>query len=242
MSKADQTPAIEVLPHGGENLEVMAEAKNYNKFLRDLVRRYAGKVDSAVDFGAGIGTFSNCLNLAPQHIHCVESEATSRQVIAAKGFNAYENVAEMQQGVFPYVFTLNVLEHIEDDTATLGDLYRLLAPGGRLFVYVPAFPALFTSMDSHVGHRRRYRLQALVKLIEKTGFIVEKSAYTDALGFFATLVFKLFDAAEPAPLNPRLVRFYDRLVFPLSRLLSLPLGKVLGKNVFVVARKPDAAQ
>jgi hypothetical protein len=38
------------------------------------------------------------------------------------------------------------------------------------------------------------------------------------------------------------VRFYDRLVFPLSRLLSLPLGKVLGKNVFVVARKPDAAQ
>jgi len=97
-------------------------------------------------------------------------------------------------------------------------------------------------MDSHVGHRRRYRLHALVKLIEKTGFIVEKSAYTDALGFFATLVFKLFDAAEPAPLNPRLVRFYDRLVFPLSRLLSLPLGKVLGKNVFVVARKPDAAQ
>jgi len=242
VSDADQIPVIEALPHGGENLEVMAEAENYNEFLCDLVRRYAGKSESVVDFGAGIGTFSNCLELAPEHVHCVETEATSRQVIVAKGFNAYENVSELRQVVIPYVFTLNVLEHIEDDVAALGDLFRLLAPGGRLFVYVPAFPALFTSMDSHVGHHRRYRLRGLVKRVEDAGFVVEKSAYTDALGFFATLAFKLFDKPEPAPLNPKLVRFYDRVLFPLSRLLSIPLGKVLGKNVFVVATKPDEAR
>ena len=136
MSDADRIPAIEALPHGGENLDIMAEAENYNEYLRDLIRRYAGKVESAVDFGAGIGTFSDCLDLAPEHVHCVETKASSRQVIVAKGFNAYENVAQLQQGAIPFVFTLNVLEHIEDDAAALGDLYRLLAPGGRLFIYV----------------------------------------------------------------------------------------------------------
>ena len=138
----------------------------------------------------------------------------------------------------PYVFSLNVLEHIEDDAAALGDLFRVLRPGGRLFVYVPAFNSLFTSMDAHVGHHRRYRLRELVHMIRGAGFLVEKSAYTDALGFFATLAYKLFDKPEPAPLNPKLVRFYDRLIFPLSRLFSIPLAKVLGKNVYVVARKP----
>ncbi len=242
MSDTDQIPVIEALPHGGENLEVMAMARNYNEFLCDLVRRYAGKAESAVDFGAGIGTFSDCLDLAPQQVHCVETEATSRQVIVAKGYSAYANVSELRQGVIPYVFTLNVLEHIKNDAAALGELFRLLAPGGRLFVYVPAFPALFTSMDSYVGHHRRYRLRGLVERVEAAGFVVEKSAYTDALGFFTTLLFKLFHSPEPAPLNPKLVRFYDRALFPLSRLLSVPLGKVLGKNVFVVARKPDEAR
>ena len=93
-------------------------------------------------------------------------------------------------------------------------------------------------MDAHVGHLRRYRLHGLVALVQDAGFVVEKSAYTDALGFFATLAFKLFDKPEPAPLNPRTLRFYDRWLFPLSRALSVPLAKVLGKNVFVVARKP----
>ncbi len=242
MSDSERDTIVESLPQGGENLEVMANADNYNEFLRDLVRKYSSGAASVVDFGAGIGTFSGCLGLAPENVHCIETMATSRQVILRVGFNAYSDVSELRQGIIPYVFTLNVLEHIEDDAAALADLYRLLAPGGRLFVYVPAFTALFTSMDSHVGHHRRYRLRGLVKLVEDAGFIVEKSAYTDALGFFATLAFKLFDNREPAQLNPKLVRLYDRVFFPLSRLISVPLAKILGKNVFVVAHKPGGTR
>jgi len=238
MSSADQKPAIGTPPHGGENLEIMADAENYNQFLCDLVRRHSGNASSVVDFGAGIGTFSGCLGLAPENVHCIENEAASREAIVQKGFNAYARVSDLPEGHYPYVFTLNVLEHIEDDAAALGDLYRLLSPGGKLLIYVPAFAALFTSMDLQVGHHRRYRLSGLMKLVDQAGFVVEKGAYADALGFFATLVFKLFDKLEPAPLNPKLVRFYDRAVFPLSRLASVPLAKVLGKNVYVVARKP----
>jgi len=242
MSSADQKPAIGKPPHGGENLEVMAEARNYNQFLCDLVRRFSNDADNVVDFGAGIGTFSGCLGLPMQDVHCVETEPASREAIVRKGFNAYSDISELPQGSISYVFSLNVLEHVEDDAGALDDLFGVLESGGRLFVYVPAFSVLFTSMDSHVGHHRRYRLRGLVDLVEAAGFVVEKSAYTDALGFLATLALKLIDKQEPAPLNPKLVRFYDRALFPLSRLMSVPLGRILGKNVFVVARKPDQAQ
>jgi SAM-dependent methyltransferase len=239
---SDGPAKIDVLPHGGENLEVMAGADNYNGYLRQLVRRFSGSPDGAIDFGAGIGTFSDSLQLPKQSIHCVETEASSRVEIERQGFRAYGSLAELDTASAPYAFSLNVLEHIEDDAAALRELHRVLQPGGRLFVYVPAFQVLFTSMDAHVGHHRRYRRSQLVTLIQNAGFDVEKSAYTDVLGFFATLLFKLFDKPEPAPLNPALVRLYDRFVFPLSRLLSIPLAKVLGKNAYVVARKPANKQ
>ena len=228
-------------PFGGENLEVMAEAKNYNDYLRGLVRRFSGGADTALDFGAGIGTFSDSLSAPRQRVHCVEPDSRSRAVLRDKGFNAHADISDVPDACVPYVFSLNVLEHIDDDTAALRQLHRVLEPGGRLFVYVPAFELLFTSMDRHVGHVRRYRLRDLESRVRDAGFEVDDSAYADALGFFATLVLRAFDSSEPGPLNTSVVRFYDRVCFPVSRLLSIALARVVGKNVWVSASKPGGS-
>lgn len=223
---------------GGENLEVMKEAENYNRYLRNLIRENAGAVETILDFGAGIGTFSDAVDLPSACIHCVEPDAAARTVLAEKGYRAHAQLADLDDHSIDYAFSLNVLEHIEDDAAALAELRRVLKPGSRLLLYLPAFQLLFTSMDAHVGHHRRYRLSGIERLLIQAGFEVEKKAYADALGFFATLAFKAFDGPEPAPLNPRMVRFYDRYCFPLSRILSIPLARVLGKNLYVVARRP----
>lgn len=230
------------IPHGGENLEVMREATNYNEWLRSLVRKFGDGADTAVDFGAGLGTFSDALGDERQGLRCVEPEAASRAVLESRGFDTCADLSEIPDASVAYAYTLNVLEHIDDDVGTLRELERILEPGGRLFVYVPAFELLFTSMDRHVGHHRRYRIGQLESRIESAGFVVQKSAYADVLGFFATLALKLFDKPEPAPLSPGLVRFYDRFLFPLSRLMSVPCAKLLGKNVYVVALKPEASR
>ena len=223
---------------GGENLEVMRDAHKYNQFLKDLIRRHAGNARTVLDFGAGIGTFSGSIDIPHDRIHCVEPDVASRRHLSAKGYIARDNISEIEDASMDYVFTLNVLEHIDDDAAVIRELYRVTRPGGRLLIYVPAFMILYASMDAHVGHHRRYRLIPLRKLVTAAGFQIEKSAYSDALGFFATLALKCFESPEPAPLNPKMVGFYDRYLFPLSRLLSIPCAKLLGKNVYIAARRP----
>ena len=239
MTVTDDMPVPAHQHSGGENLEVMLEAENYNNYLRSLVARYAGSASSALDFGAGIGTFSDSPGLSPGMIQCVEPDESARQALAARGFPVHASLESIEENSIDYAFSLNVLEHIEDDAAALQALHARLRPGGCLFIYVPAFMSLYTSMDSHVGHCRRYRLGELKKRLTDAGFSIASSGYADALGFFATLFLKLFDGDEPAPLNPRLVRWYDRIVFPVSRLLSVLLRPIVGKNAWAVALKRD---
>lgn len=137
-----------------------------------------------------------------------------------------------------YVFSLNVLEHIADDLATAVELHRVLRPGGRLFLYLPAFQMLFSNMDRKVGHYRRYRRDSISRLLVTAGFRVEQVYYADPMGFFATLAYKALDRDSSGGLNRSAVRFYDRWLFPLNRVLSVPFKPFLGKNLIAVATRP----
>jgi SAM-dependent methyltransferase len=211
---------------GGENLEVMRDAHNYNRYLVNLIRDHAGAAQSALDFGAGIGTFSGSLDIPRENVTCVEPDQAARDHLAREGFRSAESLGEVPAASIDYVFTLNVLEHIEDDAAALDELHRVLKTGGGLLIYVPAFMLLYTSMDAHVGHQRRYRMKPLLDLVQRAGFQIEKKAYTDALGYFATLVYKIFDSDTPKPLNPRTVRFYDRFLYEFVSLVQPILRSV----------------
>jgi SAM-dependent methyltransferase len=67
----------------------------------------------------------------------------------------------------------DVLEHLTADEEVLRDLYALLAPGGRLLLTVPAWPALWSYYDVAQRHRRRYRPRELAAKLRAAGFAVE---------------------------------------------------------------------
>lgn len=221
---------------GVDNLEIIAEAKNYSDFLINETRRHSLGTTRMLDFGSGIGTFATALSKAGTVV-CIEPDQALIKRLKELGFEAYPDVSCIPAESIDYIYSLNVLEHIKDDLGTLKDLYQKLKPGGRLFLYVPAFDILYSSMDKKVGHLRRYRISGLTRLLSAAGFAKEKAVYVDSLGFLATILYKLVGNRR-GDLNMNAIKVYDTVFFPASRLLDRVVGSFIGKNIMAVARKP----
>jgi 2-polyprenyl-3-methyl-5-hydroxy-6-metoxy-1,4-benzoquinol methylase len=71
------------------------------------------------------------------------------------------------------LLALDVIEHIDDDRAAVGQLGQLVRPGGVVIVSVPALPELFSRFDEIQGHRRRYVPERLQAAFAGTGLTVE---------------------------------------------------------------------
>ena len=219
---------------GGDVLENLAEARNYNHALADLVQNHL-EVGPVLDFGAGSGTFAKLLRNRGLRVHCVELDRGYVAKLKAEGFDASISIDDFPYQ-FAFVYSLNVLEHIEDDLAALRRIRRALAEGGRFVVFVPAHPILHSSFDRRIGHFRRYSKRVLLRRLESAGFTVKKWEFFDSLGFFVALAYRIFDRGQ-GELSPLAVRLFDTFVFPPSRLADRVLNKIVGKNLFVVAQK-----
>lgn len=224
---------------GAHNLDIMSEARRYNAHLLSCVEERARPGDRLVDFGAGPGTFAIALAERQHRVVAVEIDPAFRRRLAERGVPAHERLEALDADSVDFLYTLNVLEHIGDDAAALAAMRRVLRPGGRLLVYVPAFPCLWTSMDTLIGHKRRYRREALRQLVAGAGFMVTRCHYVDPIGFVAGLWLKARDDGRDT-LDPTLVRLYDRWLFPLSRRLAPLTGRWFGRSLLLLARKPPA--
>jgi SAM-dependent methyltransferase len=223
-------------PYAGvENLEVMREAENYNRYLQSLVERHAAGAKRVIDFGAGSGTFAIPCAAAGFDLTAVEPDDHLRTVLSAARVRAVADVAALPDRGYEFAYTLNVLEHIENDVEALRALRAKLVPQGSLFVYVPAFPVLYTSMDARVHHVRRYTRATLRASLEAAGFEILEMRYADSLGFAATLMFKILDDGSGG-VNRRLLKLYDRLAFPVSRALDTLTHRWFGKNLLALVR------
>jgi SAM-dependent methyltransferase len=74
---------------------------------------------------------------------------------------------------------LDVIEHLDADdrAALLAESRRVLRPGGRLYVTVPAYPLLWSSEDEKAKHKLRYRSRVLKREIEQAGFRIDYMSY-----------------------------------------------------------------
>ncbi len=71
---------------------------------------------------------------------------------------------------FDLILALDVLEHIEDDSRAIGEIFRSLKPGGGAIVTVPQHPWLWTIQDEKAFHRRRYAREELTAKMAGKGF------------------------------------------------------------------------
>lgn len=222
---------------GVKILNALEGAENYNRFLTDQTDAALAGAEFMVDFGAGIGTFSRLLRGRGHDVRCVEPDTDLQARLIGEGFDVRSSIFDYADESVPAVFTLNVLEHIEDDESVIAAIFRKLKPGGRLYVYVPANEYLWTSLDDKVCHFRRYDRVGLRRKLEQAGFVDLRLSYADSFGVPATLSYRLFGSRR-GELSPGAIQIYDRWLFRPSRLMDIVLRGSLGKNVQAVGRKP----
>lgn len=228
---------IENTYSGLENLEIMSEAIKYNKHLINLIMVGTKPGDTIMDFGAGLGSFAKIMANKGHAVLCLEPDAHQIVTLKQNGLSAVRSLDEVPDNSIDYIYSLNVLEHIEDDQSTLASLHKKLKSKGKFLIYVPAFMFLFSKMDEKVGHVRRYTRDSLCKKVLNAGFHVKSSRYCDSLGFLATLAYKYIDRSD-GTINKRSLILYDRLIFPLSIMIDKLTHMHFGKNVYAICVKP----
>ena len=238
MSGGADTKMVQDAYPGIDHLDVLEEAVHYNRFLVERIVETSGGSTSALDYGAGTGTLAVQVRDRGLDVVCVELDPGLQERLRHKGFLVHRDLTTVDDGSYAFVYSINVLEHIADDEGALAGLYSKLGPGGRVLLYVPAFPLLYSSMDEKVGHHRRYRMNVLEELAERAGFEIERAEYADSLGFFLTLLYKAIGSRQ-GDISRRPVRIYDRFLFPLSRILDrVGVSRLLGKNLVMTLRRP----
>jgi SAM-dependent methyltransferase len=148
---------------------------------------------------------------------------------------------------FDVVSAFDVVEHCADDSVAVGELARVLVPGGRLLLSVPAYSWAWSDHDVRAGHHRRYTRTRIARVVEEAGLAVGRRthAFAGVFPIFAAerVVRRLRgettgseDSRLPA-VSPR----QDRLLSGLSRLDRRLLGRhdlPFGSSVFLAAHKP----
>ena len=225
---------------GSDLLKLGEQLRNYNAAIAELIMANCPPNPRVLDFGAGFGTLTRVVARAGTVPDCVEPDARQRATLERDGFRCYASIEAVPDGAYNFIYSSNVLEHIEDDVAALRQLRRVLCDGGRVVVYLPAFQSLYTALDAAIGHFRRYDKQMISSRIQVAGFNLERCYYADMLGFTVNWIFKRV-SNNVSTVNERTITLYDRVVFPVTRLIERFLRPPFGKNVVAVAVRNDAS-
>lgn len=168
---------------------------SFVKRICDELRAEGNAEPRILDIGCGTGGNLKTLSSFGK----AEGVDISREALDFCRARGLENVREGAAETLPYagdsfdlVTALDVVEHLDDDVAGLREMRRVLRPGGRLLLFVPAFMFLWGVQDDISHHRRRYTLPELRRKLEQAGMKVERASYANITFFGPIMVGRLF--------------------------------------------------
>jgi SAM-dependent methyltransferase len=177
------------------DLEALHEESSRDHPVDVLTRREAlarlGPLDAAVvimDLGCSTGFLLEDLRSAYP-----EAALVGVDLVAAGLAKAHANVPEarlvqadarrlpLADASVDAAVSLNLLEHVRDDDRALAELGRVLRPGARAVLVVPAGPHLYDYYDRFLGHERRYASGELAVKASRAGLDVVDDTHLGSL-------------------------------------------------------------
>ncbi len=171
--------------------------------LRSLISSLNLPRDASI-LEVGCGTGGNLAMLAGfGNVSALEMDDMARSIAMRKTAGRFDIRAGSCPADIPYsgerfdlICLFDVLEHIEEDVATLAALKKLLTERGRILLTVPAYAWLWSRYDEFLYHKRRYSAAGLRATVSAAGL------HWDRMSYFNTLLFPLI----------ALVRLKERLL------------------------------
>lgn len=214
--------------------------------LADLIRREAMPPTKARVLEIGCGTGHNLKMLAgfgkvdalelDDEARTVAEQRLGRKVMSAP----LPELAGVRNRHYDLIAALDVIEHIEDDSAAIAAIAAKLKRGGKFVMTVPAHQWMWSAHDVVNHHKRRYSKQALRRLIDGSPLRLERIGYFNSLLFPVAVAQRVgsklrgkddADVKLPsAPVNAAL-----RSVFAVERHLVGRLPLPPGLSLFAVA-------
>jgi SAM-dependent methyltransferase len=216
-----------------------------------LIERFVSLPEKARVLEAGCGYGGNLAMLGKLgDIHAFEFDAAAREYASTLSRRpvAHGKLPDdigFDSDRFDLIALLDVLEHIDDDVSSLSALGTRLAPGGSLFLTVPAVPWLWSEHDVLHQHKRRYTKALLRARLREAGFEPVRIGYFNSLLFPLALAQRLLSrfsrqrkndhAAPPEPFNAVLTS-----IFTSERNVLVRIPFPIGLSLFAVVRKKPA--
>jgi SAM-dependent methyltransferase len=215
-----------------------------NQLISRMLSKF-GNGECLWEIGSGAGAVG--CHLIEQGLSCigVEPYSNGATISASRGLPSIRSGLESLQlpsESLGQIGMFDVLEHVEHREPFLGEINRLLKPGGNLYLTVPALTMLWSEADVRNRHFLRYSRRTIVQELDRAGFTVVSVRY-----FFASLVVPLLLLrAVPYRLGVNVTRTDQRLLVLKGGFLGKMLCEAelllssfapIGSSLIVVARK-----
>ncbi len=227
---------------GAETLRRMRAVTRYNAWIHERIRPWLGH--RILEVGAGIGNFSSFFldrpkvilsDVREEYLAILRDTYGARPNVTVIRYDLDCDADHLRDAAIDTVVCLNVLEHIEDDRRALREFARLLVPGGRVILQVPAHPFLYGTLDRNLDHFRRYTARGIREKFAAAGLgtaHLELMNLPGAVGWFLNARILRRDLLSEGSLG-----LFNRLM-PLFAAAERIVPPPAGLSIIAVGEKP----
>ncbi len=222
------------------------------KILDSYVGRYCSDRSNVKLLNVGCGTGGTLPML--EKYGTVDNVDTAAAAIKYMKRRGYTRVTKVDGSKLPFrpasydiVAAFDVLEHISDDVDALREWSRVLKPGGRILLSVPAYQWLWSMHDVSLHHKRRYTRSRLQKTAQTAGLELVRGSYAIVAPLPFIVLFRLLRSfskkkvtAETSYVSvPRFLNQFAVGLLSIEAWLHTYIRFPLGTSLVVVLKRHD---
>jgi 2-polyprenyl-3-methyl-5-hydroxy-6-metoxy-1,4-benzoquinol methylase len=173
-----------------------------------LIDSFKTSSKNILDVGAGTGDFLKVCKNNSWNVFGVEPSLDARTIADKKGITLQENLSEVKNIHFDVITLWHVLEHVEDLSAYISALNKLLSKDGKLLIAVPNFKSKdanyykeFWAAFDVPRHLWHFSQTSISKLFSSENMVVEKTIPMKFDAYYVSLLSEKYKSGKMNPIK-----------------------------------------